>query len=60
MRHSIIYTIDMIQAYGFTMMAGVCGIGVIARGAWWHIFTAVALLLLAWASLADARKEERE
>ena len=60
MRHSLIYTIDMIQVFGFTAFALVCIIGAFANKAWWHIGTAVMLFVLAAASYADAQKEEVE
>ena len=57
MRHSLIYTIDMIQVFGLGAFALVCIIGAIANKAWWHLGTAAMCALLAVASLKDARKE---
>lgn len=59
MKHSLIYTIDMIQVCGLAVFTLVCIIGAIANKAWWHIGTAAICTLLAWASWKDAQEEMR-
>lgn len=54
---SLTYTIDMIQACIFAVLAGACIYGVAVKGAWWHIETAVICTAVALALRKDARKE---
>ena len=60
MRHSLIYTIDMIQVFGLGAIVLVCIIGAIANKAWWHLGTAALFTLLTVALWKDARKELRD
>jgi len=57
MRHNLTYTIDMIEAGIFAVLGSVCIYGVVAKGAWWHIVTAVICAAVAVALLKDAGKE---
>ena len=54
------YTIDMIQACIFAVLAGVCIYGVVAKDAWWHIGTAALCAAVGVALLKDAGKEARQ
>lgn len=47
MRHNLTYTIDRIGACAFAALAALCIYGVIAKGAWWHIGTAVICAVMA-------------
>lgn len=60
MKDNMNYTLDMIGAYGFGMMAALALYGVIALGAWWHIGTMLMCVAVAKAELADARKEKAD
>lgn len=43
----LIYTLDKAQAMAFALVGLGCIYGVIAKGAWWHIGTAVICAVLA-------------
>ena len=58
-KHSLIYTMDRIGAWGCWMMAALC-IAAAATGAWWHLGTAAIAGLLGWAQWADALGNEDE
>ena len=60
MKDTLNYTLDMIGAYGFGMMAALALYGVIALGAWWHIGTAVICAVLAVAMWNAAIVDENE
>ena len=47
MRHNLTYTIDRIEACAFAVLAALCIYGAIAKGAWWHIGTAVICAVMA-------------
>ena len=47
MRHNLTYTIDRIEACAFAALAALCIYGAIAKGAWWHIGTAVICAVMA-------------
>lgn len=47
MRHNLTYTIDRIEACAFAVLAALCIYGAIAKGAWWHIGTAVICAAMA-------------
>lgn len=51
------YTLDKAQAIAFTVVGLVALYGAIAKGAWWHIGTAVICTAMVVALLKDARKE---
>lgn len=57
---SLTYTNDMIWACIFTVLACICIYGAIAKGAWWHIGTAVICIVVALAHLKDAIGNEGE
>ena len=57
MKNNSMYTLDMIQAWVFGVLALVAAYGVIAKGAWWHIGTMVICVALVLALRADAKKE---
>ena len=54
---NLIYTLDKAQAIAFTAVGLVTLYGAIAKGAWWHIGTAVICAVMAVVLLKDARKE---
>ena len=60
MKHNLIYTLDMIFTFIFEGMAFACLYGVVAKGAWWHIGTAVICIVVALAHLKDAITNEGE
>lgn len=60
MRHNLTYTIDRIGACAFAALAALCIYGAIAKGAWWHIGTAVICIAVAFAHLKDAIVNEGE
>lgn len=60
MRHNLTYTIDRIEACAFAALAALCIYGAIAKGAWWHIGTAVICIAVAFAHLKDAIVNEGE
>ena len=60
MKHNLIYTIDMVLAFIFAVLAFACIYGVAAKGAWWHIVTAVICTAVGVALLTDAGKEARQ
>ena len=60
MRHNLTYTIDMIEAGIFAVLAALCIYGAIAKGAWWHIGTAVICTVMAVALAKDAIANEDE
>ncbi len=60
MRHNLTYTIDRIEACIFAVLAALCIYGAIAKGAWWHIGTAVICIAVAFAHLKDAIVNEGE
>ena len=60
MRHNLTYTIDRIEACIFAVLAALCIYGAIAKGAWWHIGTAVICTAVAFAHLKDAIVNEGE
>lgn len=60
MRHNLIYTIDMIWTFIFEGLAFACLYGAIAKGAWWHIGTAVICTVMAVALAKDAIANEDE
>ena len=53
MRHNLTYTIDRIEACIFAVLAALCIYGAIAKGAWWHIGTAVICAVMAVALWKD-------
>lgn len=53
MRHNLTYTIDRIEACAFAALAALCIYGAIAKGAWWHIGTAVICAAMAVTLLTD-------
>lgn len=64
MRHSLIYINDMIWVCIFTVLAGICIYGAIAKGAWWHFGTAAlcaAVAVALWKSaIVDEGEEDLE
>ena len=60
MRHNLIYTIDMIWTFIFEGLAFACLYGAIAKGAWWHIGTAVICAVMAVALWKSAIVDEGE
>ena len=60
MRHNLIYINDMIWTFIFEGLAFACLFGAIAKGAWWHIGTAVICIAVAFAHLKDAIGNEDE
>jgi hypothetical protein len=60
MRHNLTYTIDRIEACIFAVLAALCIYGAIAKGAWWHIGTAVICTAVPFAHLKDAIGNEDE
>ena len=57
---NLIYTLDKAQAVAFGLLGLGCIYGVIAKGAWWHIGTAVICAAMAFAHLKDAIVNEGE
>jgi hypothetical protein len=57
---SLTYTIDMIFTFIFEGLSFACLYGAIAKGAWWHIGTAVICIVVALAHLKDAIGNEGE
>jgi hypothetical protein len=51
------YTLDKAQVIAFTVVGLAALYGAIAKGAWWHIGTAVICAVMAVVLLKDARKE---
>ena len=60
MRHNLTYTIDRIEACAFAALAALCIYGAIAKGAWWHIGTAVICTVMAVALWNDEIVDESE
>lgn len=60
MRHNLTYTIDRIEACIFAVLAALCIYGAIAKGAWWHIGTAVICATITAALWKDAICNEDE
>lgn len=60
MRHNLTYTIDRIEACAFAALAALCIYGAIAKGAWWHIGTAVICAVMAVALWKSAIVYEGE
>ena len=58
MRHNLTYTIDRIEACAFAALAALCIYGAIAKGAWWHIGTAVICAVMAVALWNDEIVDE--
>ena len=56
----LIYTLDKAQAVAFALVGLVAIYGAIAKGAWWHIGTAVICIAVAFAHLKDAIGNEDE
>ena len=54
---NLTYALDKAQAIAFTAVGLVTLYGAIAKGAWWHIGTAVICAVMAVVLLKDARKE---
>ena len=57
---NLIYTLDKARAVAFGLLGLGCIYGVIAKGAWWHIGTAVICAAMAFAHLKDAIVNEGE
>ena len=60
MKHNLIYTIDMVLAFIFGVLAFACIYGAIAKGAWWHIGTAAICAAVAVALWKSAIVDEGE
>jgi len=60
MRHNLIYINDMIWTFIFEGLAFACLYGAIAKGAWWHIGTAVICAVMAVALWKSAIVDEGE
>ncbi len=54
---NLTYALDKAQAIAFTVVGLVALYGTIAKGAWWHIGTAIICAVMTVALLKDARKE---
>ena len=57
---NLIYTLDKAQAVAFGLLGLGCLYGVIFKGAWWHIGTAVICAAMAVALAKDAIANEDE
>lgn len=57
---NLIYTLDKAQAVAFGLLGLGCIYGVIAKGAWWHIGTAVICAAMAVALWKSAIVDEDE
>ena len=57
---NLIYTLDKAQAVAFGLLGLGCLYGVIFKGAWWHIGTAVICAVMAVALAKDAIANEDE
>lgn len=49
---------DLVFAWVFGVL-GACAIVGVMCGAWWHWFTAVMCVLLAWMLAAEAKREKK-
>ena len=57
---NLIYTLDKAQAVAFALVGLGCIYGVIAKGAWWHIGTAVICAVMAVGLWKNAIVDEDE